>query len=726
MNVPVKDTWRIAMPTPPKGAKWTEAPKVVTRLNYRSDRVGYTDDAYRHIFVIPADGGTARQITNGDWNHSAPAFSADGKWIAFSSLREPDAENAFRKSQIYAANVETGEIKQLTHRNGTNGSPTFSPDGKTIAFMSADSTDHSAWAESKLYVMNADGSNVHLVSGTLDRPISGVIWAPDNSGVYFNVESEGSKNLYFTTTAGQFHPVTSGKHVLTVASVGKTGLAVGVRSTPTKPNDVVTFTVPKTGATSSFTQLTAVNDDVLAGKELAQTEEIWYTSKDGLKIQGWIVKPPGFDATKKYPLILEIHGGPQSMYNVGFSFARQDHAANGYVMLYTNPRGSTGYGEKFTNEIKNAYPGKDFDDLMAGVDTVIGRGYVDTEEHVRVRLLGRRRADGVDRGPHRPLRGRGGALPGDRLDQLRRRDRRRRAGTRTSRSRSGRIRASTCGARRSCTSGNVKTPTMLMTGVLDLRTPMPQIEEYYRALKMRGVPTAMIRMNNEYHGTSSTPSNFLRTQLYLRAWFDPARGAQRRRRAGHRLRAVAGEGQGAARQAAAVREGGHLGDDGAGDAARAGVRDVHAVAAVFPVPARLALLALLVVCAGAARRVSALGQYPDGVKVVTHVEYYEVFGRTSAELAADLQRRGPRDDVGRVRTGDGAVTAAVDVHHGGARPRLHRHRSGGDRVYTHHAACSPPSIPPRSSALTPTRCSSRSTSPAASPRGPSSGSRRMP
>ncbi|HEX3868654.1 MAG TPA: DPP IV N-terminal domain-containing protein, partial [Gemmatimonadaceae bacterium] len=226
MNVPIKDSWHIAMPTPPKGAKWTEAPKVVTRLNYRSDRIGYTDDSYRHIFVLPADGGTARQITNGDWNHSGISFSADGKWIAFSSLREPNAENAYRKSQIYAANLETGEIRQLTHRNGTNGSAVYSPDGRTIAFMAADSTDHSAWAESKLYFMNADGSNAHLVSGGLDRPISGLVWAADNSGVYFGVESEGSKNLYFASASGQARPVTAGKQVLTVSSVDKAGLAV--------------------------------------------------------------------------------------------------------------------------------------------------------------------------------------------------------------------------------------------------------------------------------------------------------------------------------------------------------------------------------------------------------------------------------------------------------------------------------------------------------------------
>ncbi len=336
MTVPSNDSWHIAMPAAPKGAKWTEPPKVVTRLNFRSDRIGYTDDGYRHIFLISADGGAPRQITNGDWNHSAPAFSPDGKWVAFSSLRIADAEHAYRESEIYAANIESGEIRQLTHHAGPDNSPLYSPDGRTIAYMASDSTDHSAWAESKLWMMNADGTNARVVVGALDRPLSGTLWARDGSGIYFSVESEGSKNLYFVTTAGSIRPVTSGKQMLTVTDVSANGVAVGVRSTPVKPNDVVAFSIPR-GATTvtAFAQLTTVHDDVLAGKELAQTEEVWYTSKDGLRIQGWIVKPPGFDPARKYPLILDIHGGPQSMYNVAFSFTRQDHAANGYVACST-------------------------------------------------------------------------------------------------------------------------------------------------------------------------------------------------------------------------------------------------------------------------------------------------------------------------------------------------------------------------------------------------------
>ncbi|HET7584964.1 MAG TPA: S9 family peptidase [Gemmatimonadaceae bacterium] len=522
MNVPVHDSaLRIHMPTPPKGAKWIAPPKVVTRLNYRRDRIGFTDEAYRHIFVIPAGGGTARQITSGDWDDAGISWSSDGTRIAFSSLREPNSEEAFRQSNIYAVNVASGDVAQLTARAGTSRSPVYSPDGHTIAFLSADSVDHSAWAETNLWMMNADGSNAHMVSGKLDRPISGVMWASDNSGVYFTVDDAGAKNLYFATVGGQVRPVTSGAQVLTVSAVGKNGRAVGVRSTPTQPNDVVTFTVPKSarGTVTEFAQLTDVDADVLAGKTIGETEEIWYTSTDGLKVQGWIVKPPGFDPHKKYPLLLQIHGGPQAMYDVGFNFARQDFAAHDYIVLYTNPRGSTGYGEKFTNEIKNAYPGKDFDDLMAGVDTVVGRGYIDTHNMFVYGCSGGGVLTAWTVGHTDRFAAAAALCPV--IDWIS-------------------FVGETDGAgwyqnfahpfwedpaeylRRSPIMyvGNVKTPTLLMTGVLDLRTPIPQIEEFYRALRVHGVPTAMIRMNNEYHGTSSTPSNFLRTQLYLRAWFD--------------------------------------------------------------------------------------------------------------------------------------------------------------------------------------------------------------
>ncbi|MBV6520131.1 MAG: Dipeptidyl-peptidase 5 [Gemmatimonadaceae bacterium] len=515
--------FRIPMPSPPKGAKWVDPPKIVTRIAFRSDRIGFTDEGYRQIFVIPADGGTPRQVTSGDWNASAPNYSADSKWVAFSSYRVPDADRAWigrgTESEIYLANTETAEIRRITHHPGSDNNPVFSPDGKYIAFMSADSIDHSAWPDTRLMVMNADGSGRRTISGNLDRPMSGVRWAPDASGVYFNVQSEGTENLYFASVAGQVRPVTTGTHMLNVSDISGTGVAVGTRATSLRPGDVVTFAIPKTGAASALTQLTNVNDDVLAGKSLAQTEEVWYTSSDGLRIQGWIVKPPGFDPQKQYPLILEIHGGPQAMFNVSFNYARQLQAAEGYVVLYTNPRGSTGYGNKFTDLIRNAYPGKDFDDLMAGVDTVVGRGYVDAKNMFVYGCSG------------------GGVLTAWVVGHT---DRFAAAASLCPVINWMSFVGQTDGAGWYQTFekpfwedpseyltrspimyvGNVKTPTILMTGILDLRTPMPQSEEFYRALKYRGVPSALIRFNNEYHGTTSTPSNFLRTHLYLRAWFD--------------------------------------------------------------------------------------------------------------------------------------------------------------------------------------------------------------
>jgi len=501
----------------PRNATWTAAPRIVEKLVYRRDRVGFTGDGYQHIFLVDAvQGGTPQQITFEDYDHGAPSFTPDGKTIIFAGgPRVPDAEYMWRESEIYALDVATGAVKQLTNRRGPDGQPTISPDGRMIAYTGYDYTDDT-WVDSKLYVMNIDGSNPRVLTTSLDRTPQGLIWAHDNSGIYFNVQSEGSQNLYFASLRGDVRQVTKGVHMLSVDDIHRTGIAVGTRTTPMEPGDIVTFSLK---SPDSFSKLTAVNEDVLAGKKIGETEEIWYTSVDNLRIQGWIVKPPDFDPSKKYPLMLEIHGGPHSMYNVGFSFARQEHAANGYVVLYTNPRGSTGYGSAFGNAIKNAYPSKDFDDLMKGVDEVIAKGYIDTS---RLYVFG---CSG------------GGVLTAWTVGHT---DRFAAASSNCPVINWLSFVGTTDGAswyrnfaklpwedpsehlRRSPLMyvGNVKTPTMLMTGVNDLRTPISQTEEFYQALKLRKVPTAMLRFNDEWHGTSSKPSNFLRTQLYLRHWFE--------------------------------------------------------------------------------------------------------------------------------------------------------------------------------------------------------------
>ena len=510
-----RDNWKIDMPAAPKGAKWTEPPRIVQRLRYRADRRGFVDDGFQHIFVVSADGGTARQVTNGDWEHGAPNWMPDGQRIVFEALRMEKAEYEWRESEIYAVNVADGATRALTSRNGPDRNPEVSPDGRYIAYTGNDSTDDT-WIDQRLYVMNADGSGSRVLTESLDRSPDGLMWAADGSGVYFNVSSEGTRNLYFASLRGDVRAVTRGNHMLAVSDIGRSGLAVGVRSTPQSPNDIVAFSVRR----PEIRQLTAVNEEILAGKKLGDVQEIWYRSVDDYRIQGWIITPPDFDRTRKYPLMLVIHGGPHSMYNVGFNYAWQEHAANGYVVLYTNPRGSTGYGSAFGNAIKNAYPGKDYDDLMAGVDTVVARGFIDERNMFVYGCSG------------------GGVLTSWIVGKT---DRFAAASANCPVTNWMSFVGTTDGAPHWYRNfakfpwedpsehlarsplmyvGNVKTPTMLMTGVNDLRTPIAQTEEFYQALKMRQVPTAMIRFNDEWHGTSSKPSNYLRTQLYLRSWFD--------------------------------------------------------------------------------------------------------------------------------------------------------------------------------------------------------------
>ena len=512
--VPKREQWALDLPPAPRGARWTEPPRVVTSVQYRRDRQGFIPEGSTHLFVVSANGGAPRQVTSGDWNHANGVWTPDGKALLFSGNRVPDAEYSWRQSDIYKVDVASGAITQLTRRNGPDGNPVPSPDGRYIAYTGYDSTD-ATWQDAALYVMNADGSGARALTADLDRSPSELMWDAQSRGIYFQADDRGTRQLHYVPLTGARRQLTQGAHMLNITDF-RGGVMVGTRTTSAEPNNIVKLnvTAPQTVAT-----LTQVNAQLLAGKKLATTEEIWYTSTDGLRIQGWIVKPPDFDPTKKYPLMLEIHGGPHAMYNVGFSFARQDHAAHGYVMLYTNPRGSTGYGSAFGNAIKNAYPGKDYDDLMAGVDSVIGRGYIDTR---RMYVFG---CSG------------GGVLTSWIVGHT---DRFAAASANCPVTNWFSFVGTTDGAswyrnfekfpwedpsehlRRSPIMyvGNVKTPTMLMTGVNDLRTPMGQTEEYYEALKVLRVPTAMIRFNNEWHGTSSTPSNFLRTQAYLRSWFE--------------------------------------------------------------------------------------------------------------------------------------------------------------------------------------------------------------
>jgi dipeptidyl aminopeptidase/acylaminoacyl peptidase len=515
MLVKSETPWKISMPGAPEGAKWTPAPRVVDRLHYRRDRTGFIEQGTNQIFLVPAEGGTPRQLTSGDFGTSELGAGLNYDWTpdGRTIVRRRARSDATIKRARDARHVKSGPSRRSEGR-------VVQPRGSRrpqVAFTKARGT-YSYHAD-EVWVVGIDGSGARALT-TYDRDPAAVRWSPDGSGVYFSLGDQGTSNVYFAGLRGGNRKVTDGVHMLSVTSISRDLNAVGVRKDADEAPDIVRYSLRKP---QPITKLTNVNADVLDGIRLGKVEEVWYASSGGARVQGWIIKPPGFDPAKKYPLIMEIHGGPHAMYNVAFSYQLQNFAANGFVVLYTNPRGSTGYGSKFGNAIEHAYPSVDYDDLMAGVDTVVGRGYIDTQKMYVGGCSG------------------GGVLSSWVIGH-------------TTRFAAAAVRCpvinwlSMAGQtdiplftynffdapfwekpdqwlKQSSLMyvGNVKTPTLIMTGELDLRTPMPQTEEYYAALKYLKVPVVMLRFNGEYHGTSSKPSNYLRTQLYMMSWFQKHR-----------------------------------------------------------------------------------------------------------------------------------------------------------------------------------------------------------
>ena len=507
----------VDLPARPDGAQWEREPKVVERPAYKRDGVGYIDTGWTHVFVVPAGGGTPRQLTDGDWNHSSIEWSPDGTEIYFTSFRHEDADRPehWQESEIYAVSVASGEIRQLTDRHGPDGSPVASPDGSLIAYTGIDAHDDT-YRNQKIYVMNRDGSGPRVISGDYDRQVGPMTWAPDGGGLYFNVSRDGYRQLHFVSLERGVSMLTSGEHLFAMSSFSDDGVAVGTISNAHEPGDIYRFNLTHPEA---VTRLTDVHSDVLGHVQLGEVEEVWYDSTDDFQIQGWIVKPPDFDPSRKYPMMLVIHGGPHAMYTGGFNFAFQEHAANDYVVLYTNPRGSTGYGTGFANAINHDYPGADFPDLMGGVDEMLARGYVD-EENVFVYgcsgggILTSYIVGNTDRfraaSANCPIVNWISAMgTSDAISYFR-----------TFEKPFWEDPAEWIDRSSIFYVGNVTTPTMFLTGEMDIRTPMPQTEEMYQALQYLGVPTVMVRFQGEWHGTSRRPSNFLRTQLYLRKWFE--------------------------------------------------------------------------------------------------------------------------------------------------------------------------------------------------------------
>jgi acylaminoacyl-peptidase len=518
-----------SMPEAPPGADWAEPAKVVDRLIYRFDQMGYLPEGYLHLFVVPADGGTARQISSGDFHHggtwvgSDPAWTPDGKSILVSANRRDDWDMEPLDSDVYSFSVDEGTVTAITDRRGPDGEVVVSPDGKKIAYTGFDDR-YQGYQISRLWIKEIDGGKPRILAKELDRSARSPVWASDGKSVYFTYEDHGRIVLARAGLGGSVKTVAEdlGAGMSSYAgggwySVADDGTVAFSHGTWDRPGDVAVVR-PGNGPRV----LTDLNADLFAQRTLASIEEINLASSlDGKPIQAWILKPPGFDPEKKYPLILEIHGGPFAAYGPLFDLEKQVWAARGYVIVYANPRGSTSYGEKFGNLIHHAYPGDDFHDLDSTVTAVVDRGYIDPE---RLYVTG----------------GSGGGVLT--CWMIGRTDRFRAAATvypvinwfswvLTADIPSFGVKYWFPGPpwehtehymERSLFSvfGNVNTPTMVITGEHDWRTPISESEQYYTALKLKGVDAVLVRVPNEPHGIRVRPSHHVAKMLNIVGWFD--------------------------------------------------------------------------------------------------------------------------------------------------------------------------------------------------------------
>jgi len=526
MRVPSSDPPLVKPPARPDGAEWADPPRVIDELVYRRDGRGFVEEGFSQVFVVPADGGTPRALTSGEYQHGGPlSWTPDSKSIVFCANRSDDWEYEGRTSDVHVVPVEGGDVRTLTDHRGPCSSPRVSPDGALIAFTGFEDRLQ-GYQVTRLEVMDRDGNNRRTLTASLDRDAASPVWSAQGSGLYFQYDDEGDTRIGFVDLGGNVTEIASGVGGTSIGrpySGGSFTVAPGGRfafthTTAARPSDVA---VGRRGD-PGVRVVTRLNEDLLGPKELATIEEIQFPSSfDGRSIQGWLAKPPGFAPEKTYPLILEIHGGPFANYGPRFSAEVQLYAAAGYAVLYVNPRGSTSYGEEFGNLIHHRYPSEDYDDLMSGVDAAIARGFVDPEQLFVTGGSG------------------GGVLTAwivGKTDRFRAAVSAKPVINWTSFALTADLspfftrywfpgmpweEPEHYHARSPLSlAGNVTTPTMLLTGEEDYRTPIGESEQFYLALKLRKVDTLLVRIPGASHGIARRPSQLMAKVRHVLAWFD--------------------------------------------------------------------------------------------------------------------------------------------------------------------------------------------------------------
>ncbi len=517
------------MPKKPDGASWAAEARVTSTFTYRLNDGGYQNPGYRHIFIVPLQGGAVRQLTSGDFhqvsNDSPLVWTPDGQNIIVSALLQPNAERLGRDADLFVFPLAGGGgPRQLTRTKGMESEPSISPDGKWVAFTGA-LDRQTFYVQPDLWVVPFAGGAAVNLTQTQDLPVQSPIWSSDSKriNVLMNetglvrilevkavtkaarvvVRQVGGGRLYLPNASGAF-------------SVSADTIAYTTQFTDRPPG----LAVQRAGKIVSAVDF---NADWRAQKDIGKLERItWPSRAGGQAIEGWLQYPPSFNSAQKYPMILDIHGGPNQDYGPQFSVTHQAYAARGYLVLYANPRGSIGYGEQFANFFGRPYPSEDHDDLMSGVDAVAARPFVDARNLFIVggsgggvlTLWGIAKEPGKFRAAAaiRPVTDwtvqalssdiqaltaqywLGGANPWD--------------GHATYWKQSPLSLV-----------GSVITPTLLMTGEADYRTPIAQTEMYYQALLMRGIPAMKIRLPEANHGMGR-PTQWIVSNLAVMDWFE--------------------------------------------------------------------------------------------------------------------------------------------------------------------------------------------------------------
>ncbi len=491
-------------------------PWVIDRLQFKRDDKGYLDHYRAHLYLFQPGDTSVTQLTSGDFDDSQPVWSPDGKRIAFVSNRSENPDgNDNRDIWIVSADTpgKGATLRQVTANPGADYSPAWRPDGKFITYVTITEPELIWYATNHLAVIPAAGGQPQVLTRPLDRNVSSPRFSADGKEIYFILEDSGEENLARINTSGKgLTRLISGENIVRAFSLNKHDALATLISSPQLPPEIFLL------ENKNLRQLTQTNRDLLSGLNLAEVENIHFQSKDGTEVEGFLYKPVGFDPDFRYPTLLRIHGGPVSQYDFRFNFEAQLFAANGYLVVLTNPRGSSGYGQDFSMKIYQDWGNKDFEDVMAGVDEAIQKGYADPE-----RL------------------GVGGWSYGGILTNY--------VITKT-----GRFKAAITGASEVLYVANyghdhyqyewekelglpwenrelwerlspfnavekIVTPTLIMGGKLDWNVPILNSEQLYQALRRLGRTTQLVVYPNEHHGIRRPSFQKDRFQRYL-DWYE--------------------------------------------------------------------------------------------------------------------------------------------------------------------------------------------------------------